>query len=156
MIITSGITAQGNKKPDPIDNETISMLLGKWEAEPYEMFGSKRSETLSYSLDINGQFMFINVEGKDETGYTYRSLVVVKVAKDGGITGWSFDDWGKVGNYTGTASGNKVTVTGTKEGSTDSREFEINGNKMVLKLSFSMTMDGKDMVVNQTINYNKK
>ena len=53
FIITSNIYSQDMKKPDPVNNETVNMLLGKWEAEPYEMFSTKRGETTNYYLDIN-------------------------------------------------------------------------------------------------------
>ncbi len=155
-ILTTGVMAQG-KKPAPINNETVNMLLGKWEAEPYEIFGSKRSETLNYYLDINGQFLFIDVNGKDETGFTYQALVIMKINPDGTMTGWSFDDWGKPGTYSGTTTGNKMSVTGSKEMGTDSREIEINGNKMTTKFTFSYKdKDGKDVTASQTVAYNKK
>ncbi|MEO8513603.1 MAG: hypothetical protein ABI543_08590 [Ignavibacteria bacterium] len=156
-MISTGIFSQDYKKPEPVNNETINMMLGKWEAEPYEMFGTKRGETENYYMDINNQFMFIDVNGKDETGFTYNALIVMKVNSDGTLTGYSFDDWGKIGTYTGTASGNKINVKGTKEMVADTREIEINGNKMTTKVTFSFKdKDGKDMFVSQTINYNKK
>lgn len=154
MVITTGIMAQ---KPAPINNETINMLLGTWEAEPYEMFGTKRSETISYSLDMNGQFMLINVDGKDETGFTYKALVVVQVNPDGTLNGWSFDDWGKVGTYVGTTSGNTMTVNGTKEGNNDSRVMEVTGNKMTTKVTFNFKdKEGKQISESKTITLNKK
>ena len=154
MVITTGVMAQ---KPAPINNETVNMLLGTWESEPYEMFGSKRSETISYVLDLDGQFLTARVNGKDETGFTYTALIISKVNADGTITGWSFDDWGKVGTYTGTASGNILNVNGTREGGTDSRVIEVNGNKMTTKVTFNFKdKDGKDVTVSQSINLNKK
>jgi hypothetical protein len=157
-LATAGTMSQGDfKKPEPLNNETVNMLLGKWTADPYEVLGSKRSETANYYLDINGQFLVIEIDGKDETGYTYKSKVILQIAKDGSFTGWSFDDWGKVGNYTGTAIGNKITVTGKKENSTDNREFEINGNTMTLKLAVNMKwLDGQEKTINQTITYHKQ
>ena len=101
--------------------------------------------------------MFIDVDGKDETGFTYKALVVMKINPDGILTGYSFDDWGKVGIYTGKASGNKVSVQGTKEMGSDSREIEINGNKMTSKVTFTFKdKDGKDVTISQTITYYKK
>ena len=154
IMVTTGIMAQ---KPAPVNHETVNMILGTWEAEPYEMFGTKRTETVYYSLDINGQFLMINVDGKDETGFTYKALIVVKVSPDGSVSGWSFDDWGKVGTYTGKASGNKINVTGTKEGGSDVREIEINGNKMTNKVTFNFKdKEGKEVTASQTITLNKK
>lgn len=153
-LVTTNIMAQ---KPAPMNNETINMLLGKWEAEPYEVLGSKRSEILNYTMASSGQFMLIDVDGKDETGFTYKALIVMKCDADGNLTGWSFDDWGKVGTYSGKASGNKLSVTGTKDAGTDSREIEINGNKMTTKFTFAFKdKEGKDVSVTQSIIYNKK
>jgi len=154
MVITTGVMAQ---KPAPVNNETVNMLLGTWEAEQYEMFGTKRSETISYSLDMNGQFMLINVDGKDETGFTYKALVVVQVNPDGTLNGWSFDDWGKVGTYVGTTSGNTMTVNGTKEGNNDSRVMEVTGSKMTTKVTFNFKeKEGKQISESKTITLNKK
>jgi len=158
LFISSVSISQGNfKKPEPINNETVNMMLGKWESEPYEVFGSKRSESVNYYLDFGGQFLVCDIEGKEESGYTYKSKVILKIEKDGSFTGWSFDDWGNVGTYTGTASGNKVTANGKRDNSTDVREFTINGNTMTSNISVSMKWsDGQDKTINQVVTLNKK
>lgn len=157
FLFTSFLQSQDMKKPDPVNNETINMLLGKWEAEPYEMMGSKWTETANHYLALNGQFMYIDLEGSDQNGVTFHGHIVVKLNTDGTITGWSFDDWGMVGTYTGSTGGNKMTINGKSDMGTDVRNIEINGNTMVH--NFAMTMkgpDGKDMIINQTITYHKK
>ncbi|NOS85657.1 MAG: hypothetical protein HOP31_10995 [Ignavibacteria bacterium] len=157
FVFSSGLFAQDMKKPDPVKNETVNMLLGKWEAEPYDMMGSKWSESANHYMALNGQFMYIDLDGKDDKGMTYAGHIVLKLNQDGTLTGWSFDDWGMVGTYTGTSSGNKISVSGKSDMGSDKRDIEINGNTMVHK--FEMTMkgpDGKDMTMTQTITYHKK
>ncbi len=157
LVLSSYLYSQDMKKPDPVNNETINMLLGKWEAEPYEMMGSKWSESANHYMALNGQFMYIDLDGADDKGMTFKGHIVMKLNKDGSFTGWSFDDWGMVGTYTGTSSGNKLAIIGKSDMGTDKRDIEINGNTMVHK--FAMTMkgpDGKDMTINQTITYHKK
>jgi hypothetical protein len=145
------------KKPDPVKNETVNMLLGKWEAVPYDMMGSKWNESANHYLALNGQFMYVDIDGADDKGMTYKGHIVMKLNADGSITGWSFDDWGQVGTYSGTTKGNKITVNGTSEMGTETREIEINGNTMTHKLTMNMKgPDGKDMTMTQTITYNKK
>lgn len=157
FVLSSYLYAQDMKKPDPVSNETANMLLGKWEAEPYDMMGSKWSETANHYMALNGQFMYIDLEGADDKGVTFKGHIVMKIGADGTLTGWSFDDWGQVGTYTGTAKGNKITVNGKSDMGTDVREIEINGNKMTHKVTMTMKgPDGKDMTMTQTINYNKK
>lgn len=157
FVFSSYLYSQDMKKPDPVKNETLNMVLGTWEAEPYDMMGSKWSESANHYMALNGQFMYIDLEGSDDKGMTFKGHIVMKLNADGTISGWSFDDWGQVGTYTGTTSGNKISITGKSDMGTDKRDIEINGNTMVHK--FSMTMkgpDGKDMTINQTITYHKK
>jgi hypothetical protein len=153
-VISSSVISQEYKKPDPVKNSTLDMLVGTWEAEPYEMMGETRTETATHYYK-NGQYMFIDISGGGKS--TYNATVILKVNSDGTFTGWSFDDWGFLHTYTGTASGNKVSVSGKGDAGTEQRDIEINGNKMTQKVTFNMKgPDGKDMVMNMTINYNKK
>ena len=157
VIISNSITAQDMKKPDPVNNETVNMLLGTWVSDPYEMMGSKWTESANHYMALNGQFMYIDLDGFDDKGVTFKGHIVMKLANDGSISGWSYDDWGMVGTYTGKASGNKISITGKSDMGTDSRDIEINGNTMVHKFSMNMKgPDGKDMTINQTITYRKK
>lgn len=156
MVLSFAANAQDMKKPDPIKNATFDMLMGNWVAEPYEMMGSTWTESANHYMKY-GQYMFIDLAGSDDKGSTYNGTIVMKVANDGSLTGWSFDDWGQVGTYTGKSSGNKITINGKTDWGTEVREIEVNGNKMVHKLTINMKgPDGKDMVMNQTITYNKK
>jgi hypothetical protein len=157
LTVSSGIYAQDMKKPDAIKSETVDMLLGKWEARSYEMMGSMWTETANHYTSLNGQFLFIDLEGKDDKGQSYTGKVVMKLSSDGTLKGWSFDDWGQVFTYTGKANGNKVSIQGKGDWGSDTRDIEINGNTMVHKVSITMPgKDGKDMTVNQTITYDKK
>lgn len=157
FVLSSYLYSQDMKKPDPVNNETVNMLLGKWEAEPYDMMGSKWSESANHYMALNGQFMYIDLDGSDEKGLTFKGHIIMKLKKDGSFSGWSFDDWGQVGTYTGSSNGNKLTVNGKSDMGTEIREIEINGNTMIHKLTMTMKgHDGKDMTMNQTITYHKK
>ncbi|MBZ0203652.1 MAG: hypothetical protein K8I03_11610 [Ignavibacteria bacterium] len=148
--------SQDMKKPDPINNETVNMILGNWVADPYDMMGSKWNESANHYMK-HGQYMFIDLSGSDDKGSTYNGTIVMKLNSDGTFTGWSFDDWGQVGTYTGKTSGNKISVNGKTDWGTDIREIEINGNTMVHNLTMTMKgADGKDMEMKQTITYRKK
>jgi hypothetical protein len=155
-IISSAVNSQDMKKPDPVKNAAFDMLMGTWVAEPYEMMGSKWTESANHYMK-HGQYMFIDITGSDDKGATWNGTIIMKPNSDGGFTGWSFDDWGQVGSYTASVNGNKITVNGKTDWGTETREIEINGNKMVHKLTINMKgPDGKDMTMNQTITYNKK
>lgn len=152
--VTFSVNAQDMKKPDPVKNSTIDMLIGTWEADPYEMMGETRTETATHYMK-NGQYMFIDIAGGGKN--TYNSTVIIKVNTDGTLKGWSFDDWGFVHNYTGTASGNKISITEVTDWGSGGREIEINGNTMVHNVSFPMKgADGNPMIMKQTITYHKK
>jgi hypothetical protein len=138
------------KKPDPVKSATLDMLMGEWVADPYEMMGSKWNESANHYMK-HGQFMFVDISGKDDKGETYNGTVVMKPNMDGTFTGWAFDDWGTVATYTGTSKGNTITVNGKSDWGLRQGN-EINGNTMVHKVSWTMKdKDGKDMVMNQTI-----
>ncbi len=156
LVIAGAANAQEMKKPDPVKNAAFDMLMGTWVAEPYDMMGSKWSESATHYMK-HGQYMFIDLVGTDDKGNSYNGTVIMKPNNDGTFTGWSFDDWAQVGTYTGSANGNKITVNGKTEYGTETREIEVNGNKMVHKITFTMKgPDGKDVVTTTTVNYNKK
>jgi hypothetical protein len=156
LIFSYTVSSQDMKKPDPVKSETLDMIMGNWVAEPYEMMGGKWNESANHYMK-HGQYMFIDLTGYDDKGSTYNGTIVMKLNSDGTFTGWSFDDWGQVGTYTGVAKGNKITANGKTDWGTETREIEINGNKMVHKLTINMRgPDGKDVITNQTITYNKK
>jgi hypothetical protein len=157
VFYSSSLTAQDMKKPDPVKSETLDKIMGTWVADPYEMMGSKWNESATHTMELNGQFMYINISGSDDKGSTYTGLLVVKPNSDGTFTGWSFDDWGQVGTYSMSAKGNNITVNGKTDWGSETREIEINGNTMVHKLTMTMKgPDGKDMTMNQTVTYHKK
>lgn len=88
------------------------MILGSWVSDPDDMMDFKWSETSNQHLELNGQFLYLDVTGSDNMGTTYTGHIVFKLNKDDTFTGWSFDDWGQVGTYTGTTSINKMTING--------------------------------------------
>ena len=59
----------------------------------------------------NGQFMIIDISSVDEKGQSYTGTIIMKSDADGNLTGWSFDNWGMAGTYTGKSSKNKFIFT---------------------------------------------
>lgn len=157
LVLSSYIHSQDMKKPDPLKNSTLDMLMGTWQADPYEMMGGKWTENAVQKMTLNGQFFEIKVDGKDESGTTYSAVIYIKPNSDGTLTGWAFDDWAQVSTYTGTIGGNKMSVTNKMDWGTEKRDIEINGNTMVHNVTMVMKdKDGKDMTTNTTITYHKK
>jgi hypothetical protein len=146
------------QKPEPIKSALLEKFMGNWASEPYEMMGGTWTDEANHYMNHNGQFMFIDIKGKNTAGETYTGTIVMKPEQDGTIKGWAFDDWGSVSTYTGKVlADNKLTVTGTSSWGTETREIEINGNKMVHNLTMTMKgKDGKEMTMKMVINYNKK
>jgi hypothetical protein len=101
--------------------------------------------------------MFVDRVGTSDQGNTYNGTIVLKPAMDGSFTGWSFDDWGMVGSYTGTVKNNVISVSGKSDWGTEQREITINGSAMEHKITWTMKgADGKDMTNSMTINYKKQ
>jgi len=156
VFLTSAVNSQGMKKPDPVKNATFDLLMGTWVADPYEMMGEKWNETANHYIKF-GQYMVVDITGSGDKGNSYNGMVFVKPGLGDSWTGYSFDDWGTVTIFTGTASGNKISMTGKSDMGTETRNIEINGNTMVHKVSMTMKgPDGKDMNFNQTITYHKQ
>lgn len=133
------------------------MLMGTWVAEPYQMMGTTWTDEATHSMKHNGQYMFIDINGKDDKGNTYTATIVMLPKSDGTFTGYSFDEWGGVTTYTGKTDGNKIHVEGKSDWASEIRDIEINGSAMTHKVTMTMKdKDGKDMKHNITITYNKK
>jgi hypothetical protein len=121
------------------------------------MMGSTWNETATHSMKHNGQYMFIDLSGKDNNGQTYSGTIIIAPMKDGTFSGYGFDDWGGVTTATGKADGNKIHVESKSMWGTEVRDIEINGNTMTHKVAWTMKdKEGKDMSQNMTINYHKK
>lgn len=149
------VTAQD--KPAPIKSTTFDMLMGTWVSDPYQMMGSTWTDEATHSMKFNGQYMVIDLTGKDNKGTTYTGMIVIVPKSDGTFTGYGFDDWGGVSNATGKADGNKIHVETTSAWGSETRDIEINGSSMTHKVNWTMKdKDGKDMTQNLTVNYKKK
>ncbi len=158
IFISQFIKAQDDlTQPTAAKNEAMEMLMGTWKSDPYDMMGSKWTETAVHSMKHSGQYMFIDISTVDDKGQSYTVTVIMKSDAEGNLKGWSFDNWGMAGTYTGKSSKNKITVTGKSDWGTETREIEINGNSMVHKVVSTMTgKDGKEMTMNSTITYKKQ
>lgn len=156
-VLSLRTAAQDNMTPPPpVNNSTFNMLVGTWKSEPYEMMGTKWTESAEHKIMHNGQYMFIILDSKTDKGMSYTATIIMSADKDGNVKGWSFDDWGSAGTYTGKTDGNKMTVTGKSDYGTETRDITIDGNSMVHKITWNMKgPDGKDMTMEQSINYKR-
>ncbi|MBK9331647.1 MAG: hypothetical protein IPM96_04380 [Ignavibacteria bacterium] len=115
--------------PEPIKSPMIDAMLGTWISEPYEMMGSRMTDRAVHSLVLNGQYMEIDVLSKSD-GFTYEGKIYIYPEKDGTMKGTMFDVFGVAGtSYTGIVDGNKVTMTGTNEMMSETREIIMDGDK---------------------------
>ncbi len=139
--------------PEPIKSPAIDAMLGTWVSEPYEFMGSKMTDRAVHSLVLNGQYMEIDVLSKSD-GFTYEGKIYIYPDKDGTMKGTMFDVFGGAGtSYTGIVDGNKVTMTGTNEMMSETREIIMDGDKM----THNVTFDIKGMPQQKaTIVYNKE
>jgi hypothetical protein len=154
VIISSQTFSQG--PPPPKKSETIDMLIGTWVAE-YQMMGATWTDETSHTWKHNGQYMFIEINAKDEKGSEWTSTIIINPQSDGSFTGYGVDSWGIVSTITGKAEGNKINAESKSAWGNGTRNIEINGNVAVHKLVWTMKgPDGKDQVTNMTITYNKK
>lgn len=155
LAISFRIVAQD--KPAPIKSATLDMLMGTWVSEPYQMMGSTWTEEATHSMKYNGQYMFIDLNGKDDKGNIYSGVIIIVPKNDGTFTGYGFDEWGGVSNATGKTDGNKIHVESKSQWGSEIRDIEINGSSMTHKITWTMKdKDGKDMTQNMTVNYKKK
>lgn len=156
FVLTSFTKAQ-NWKPDPIKNSTMEMLMGTWKSEPYKFFGNTCSDVVTHTMEHNGQYMYIDVKEKDDRGQTYTATIIITCDKDGNVTGWGFDDYGKSSSITGKASGNHVSVTSVTPMGTEIRDIDINGNDMTHTVNLTFKMEnGKEIKEKTTITYHKQ
>ncbi len=158
FILSSGVNAQDNMgKPQPIDNETMKMLLGTWKSDPFDFMDAKWTETVVHSMKLNGQCMYIEISDVSDKSQTKNSIMYITIDKDGTWKGWGCNEWGYTSTMTGKANGNQISET-TKSGvwGAEQREIEISGNTMVHNISWAITKDGKDMPITQTITYHKQ
>ncbi len=152
------VNAQDNMgKPQPIDNETMKMLIGTWKSEPYEFMDANWTETAVHTMKLNGQCMYVELSSVSDKSQTKNAIIYITIDKDGTWKGWGCNEWGYTSTMVGTANGNKISET-TKSDvwGAEQREVEINGNTMTHTISWNIKKDGKDMPIKQVITYHKQ
>src|SRR5258708_5608750 len=107
IFISSRLIAQDDMgKPQPVDNETMKMLMGTWKSDPYDFMGEKWTETVTHSMKLNGQYMYIEINGVSDKSQTKAFNLYISPDKDGSWKGWGFSEWGGVSTMSGKADGN--------------------------------------------------
>ncbi len=157
IFISSRLTAQDMGKPQPVDNETLKMLMGTWKSDPYDFMDAKWTETAIHSMKLNGQYLVIEVSAVSDKSQTYNGTIYITPDKDGNWKGVEFDEWGGITPMTGKANGNKITSTSKSDYGSETREIEINGNTMIHNISMSMKgKDGADIPMKLMVTYHKQ
>ena len=158
-MLSSAAFAQDMQPPPPIQNSFFSAALGTWKAEPYKMMGMDVSnDQNTISMRHNGQFMVVEVDAIDGTGNNYTATIFTTIDGEGNVKGWAFDTWGYYGTmtYTGSTSGNTMTITGSNDFVSETRVMTIDGSKMTHDVDFTVKLPTGNMSEKLSIVYNKQ
>jgi len=141
--------------PEPIKSPLLESMMGTWVSDPYQMMGANMTDEVVHTMILNGQFMEIDVSSKADNGFTYLGKILIAPNTDGSLSGTAYDIFGKKGitNYTGIPDGNKVTMSGSNDMMSETREIIINGNTMTHNVTFDFKGMPQEKV---TILYKKK
>jgi len=157
ILLSSSLADQDMGKPQPVDNETMKMLMGTWKSDPYDFMGAKWTETATHSMKLNGQYMFIEINAVSDKSQTYTANIYIAPDKDGNWKGVGFDEWGGITTMTGKTNGNKISAISKSDYGSETREIEINGNTMVHNISMTMKgKDGADVPMKLMVTYHKQ
>ncbi len=125
------------KLPPPINNEFLNACEGIWKSEPYNFFGLQWTDEISLKWTLNGQYMILNGQSKSETGFSFNSMTILFVDKDGNVKSWGFDDWGgDVAYFEGKIVGSVMTMEGGTKYIKGKYTLELNGNIMYQRGDF--------------------
>jgi hypothetical protein len=160
FILSGKIFAQGMTPPPPFESPLFNSMTGTWVSEPYQMMGSTMTDEVNMKMVFNSQFLEADIRSVATSGFIYEGMVIVSPSKDGTITGWSYDVFGKDGitTYTGTWEGKMIYLYGKSAWGTESRVININGDVMIHNVIYKMVDDkGKALPeVTLAITFNKK
>jgi len=155
LLLITGNSFSQMIPPEPINSPLLESMMGTWVSDQYQMMGANMTDEVVHSMILNGQFMEIDVSSKADNGFTYLGKILIAPNTDGSWSGTAYDIFGKKGitNYTGISDGNKVTMSGSNDMMSETREIIINGNTM----THNVTFDFKGMPQQKvTILYKKK
>lgn len=158
LFIASNIFAQDMYgPPSPVQSPYIDASLGTWVSEPYQFMGRSITDEVTQKMILNGQFMEINVKGQSE-GFTYEGMGIISISSDGSVSGTFYDVFGKTMNYSGTSNGSNISLTGSNNWVSETRNISIEGNTMIHNISIAMKdASGNEMAPQKVvIKYKKK
>lgn len=140
ILLSGKLFAQGMTPPEPVSSPLLESMVGTWISDPYELMGMKFTDEVTQSIILNGQFMKIEVSSKSDVGFNYEGLGIMALSKDGSITGWFFDIFGKnsITTYEGTSTGSMVSIIGKSPTMTEQREIGVDGDVMIQYLTWKM------------------
>lgn len=150
--------AQDNMgKPEPLNNETMNMLLGTWKSEPYEFMQANWTETATHTMKLNGQCMYVELSSVSDKAQAKDAIIYITIDKDGTWKGWGCNEWGYTSFMTGNANGNKISeITKSDVWGEELREIVIDGNTMTHTISWHIHKDGKEIPMQRVVVYHKQ
>ena len=159
FLISTKVFSQGMMPPPPMNSPLLNSMSGTWVSSPYEMMGSTMTDEVTQGMVLNGQFFRVDVKSTSPN-FTYEATIFIAPAKDGTLTGWSYDVFGKdaITTYTGTWADNAVYLTGKSSWGTEIRNIKMQGDIMIQNVDFKMK-DANGKETNEQaieIIYNKK
>ncbi len=158
-VFSCNLIAQDMQPPPPIQNKTMEMAIGEWVAEPYTMMGSNITHDVNkIYMKHNGQFMVVEVDATMGDGNSYTATIFCTLDGEGNVKAWAYDNWGYYGrmDYTGSALGNVMTLSGSNDFVSETRIITIEDNKMIHNVDFTVKLPTGDMTEKLEITYNRK
>jgi len=145
--------------PKPLDISFLNLMEGTWVGQS-EMMGTKMNEEIICRLDLNKQFLILNlIATSEDKAHSYSGLGVYGSDAQGNVTSWWFDDWGIAGvsNGTGKIDGLTLTLQSKNATGSSSRSIELTGGTLVMKWTANWKdKDGKDQTMSSETTYTKK
>ncbi|MBS1493479.1 MAG: hypothetical protein JST55_08210 [Bacteroidetes bacterium] len=158
FFISINLHAQDNP-PKPLDISFLNLIEGTWTGQS-DMMGAKMNEEVVFRMDMNKQFLIINLSAvSDDKAHTYTGLGVYGCDAQNNVTSWWFDDWGVASVSTGTGKIDAMTLTLQSKNATgtSSRSMELTGGKLVMKWTANWKdANGKDQTMSSETTYTKK
>jgi hypothetical protein len=160
LFVSNKMFAQDMTPPQPIDLPILTSMTGDWVSEPYQFMGMTMTDEINVKMVYNSQFLQVDIRSVGSSGFVYEGVTFIAPSKDGTLTGWCYDIFGKEGitSYTGTWKDNMMYMYGTSSWGTESRVLNVNGNVLTSNVILNMKDDSGKKIPEQTmtISFNKK
>lgn len=157
LFIAMNLYAQSSP-PRPLDMSFLNLIEGTWAGQS-EIMGTKMNEVVTCRMDLNKQYLIINLRAESEDkAHVYTGMGVYGSDSQGNVKSWWFDDWGIAGISSGEGKieSMKMIIDAKSSLYTMKREMELTGGNLVMRWSStSKDKDGKDATINGETIYTK-